>query len=60
MKAKENKDIDGADAVTWVRNRPVHPQESLEQVYRRDGPTRDVWILARHYLVPADRQLSWP
>ncbi|MFD3930030.1 hypothetical protein [Streptomyces sp. NPDC058614] len=51
VKAKENKDIDGADVVTWVRNRLVHPQESQERVYRWDGLTRDAWLLARHYLV---------
>ncbi|MFY4720105.1 hypothetical protein [Streptomyces sp. LaBMicrA B280] len=51
VKAKENKDIDGADVVTWVRNRLVHPQESQERVYGLDGLTRDAWLLARHYLV---------
>lgn len=51
VKAKENKDIDGADVVTWVRNRLVHPQESQERVYRLDGLTRDAWLLTRHYLV---------
>ncbi|AZQ39086.1 hypothetical protein EJ357_41325 [Streptomyces cyaneochromogenes] len=51
VKAKENENIDGADVVTWVRNRLVHPQESQEPVYRLDGLTRDAWLLARHYLV---------
>jgi hypothetical protein len=51
VKANENKDIDGADVVTWVRNRLVHPQESQERVYGLDGLTRDTWLLARHYLV---------
>lgn len=51
VKVNENKDIDGADVVTWVRNRLVHPQESQEPVYRLDGLTRDAWLLARHYLV---------
>ncbi|WDV32437.1 hypothetical protein OIM90_17430 [Streptomyces sp. AD16] len=51
VKRDENKDIDGADIVTWVRNRLVHPQESQEPVYRLDGLTRDAWLLARHYLV---------
>ncbi|MFI2434541.1 hypothetical protein [Streptomyces sp. NPDC018693] len=51
VKMNENKDIDGADVVTWVRNRLVHPQESQEPVYRLDGLTRDAWLLARHYLV---------
>ncbi|MGW7523038.1 hypothetical protein [Streptomyces sp. NPDC054783] len=50
-KADENRDVDGADVVTWVRNRLVHPQESQEPVYRLDGLTRDAWLLARHYLV---------
>ncbi|MFJ9173163.1 hypothetical protein [Streptomyces sp. NPDC102360] len=50
-KVNENKEIDGADVVTWVRNRLVHPQESQEPVYRLDGLTRDAWLLARHYLV---------
>ncbi|MEU6064055.1 hypothetical protein ABZ864_06000 [Streptomyces sp. NPDC047082] len=51
VKVNENKDIDGADVVTWVRNRLVHPQESQEPVYRLDGLTRDAWLLTRHYLV---------
>lgn len=51
VKMDENKDIDGADVVTWVRNRLVHPQESQKPVYRLDGLTRDAWLLARHYLV---------
>ncbi|MEU6258511.1 hypothetical protein [Streptomyces sp. NPDC047043] len=51
VKAKENRDVDGADVVTWVRNRLVHPQDSQEPVYRLDGLTRDAWLLARHYLV---------
>lgn len=51
VKMNENKVIDGADVVTWVRNRLVHPQESQEPVYRLDGLTRDAWLLARHYLV---------
>lgn len=51
VKANENKDIDGADVVTWVRNRLVHPQESQVRVYGLDGLTRDAWLLARHYLV---------
>ncbi|MEU2592870.1 hypothetical protein ABZ649_26850 [Streptomyces albidoflavus] len=51
VKRDENKDIDGADIVTWVRNRLVHPQESQEPVYRLDGLTRDAWLLARRYLV---------
>ncbi|HKR51541.1 MAG TPA: hypothetical protein VJT72_18560 [Pseudonocardiaceae bacterium] len=51
VQVNENKDIDGADVVTWVRNRLVHPQESQERVYGLDGLTRDAWLLARHYLV---------
>ncbi|MFC9429924.1 hypothetical protein [Streptomyces sp. NPDC056987] len=51
VKMNENKVIDGADVVTWVRNRLVHPQESQEPVYRLDGLTMDAWLLARHYLV---------
>ena len=51
VKSNHNRDADGADIVTWVRNRLVHPQESQESVYRLDGLTRDAWLLARHYLV---------
>ncbi|MGW8555238.1 hypothetical protein [Streptomyces tubercidicus] len=51
VKADKKIDIDGADVVTWVRNRLVHPQESQELVYRLDGLTKDAWLLARHYLV---------
>ncbi|MGY1495696.1 hypothetical protein ACW4TU_03470 [Streptomyces sp. QTS52] len=51
VKARENKEVDGADVVTWVRNRLVHPQESQERVYGLDGLTRDAWLLARQYLV---------
>ncbi|MEV3908674.1 hypothetical protein [Streptomyces canus] len=51
VKSNHNRDVDGADIVTWVRNRLVHPQESQERVYGLDGLTRDAWLLARHYLV---------
>ncbi|MFC6512200.1 hypothetical protein ACFQFR_04115 [Streptomyces goshikiensis] len=41
---------DGADVVTRVRNRLVHPKETQEPVYGVQGLVTDIWLLTRHYL----------
>ncbi|MFG2926717.1 hypothetical protein ACGFYA_35110 [Streptomyces sp. NPDC048305] len=41
---------DGADVVTRVRNRLVHPKETQEPVYGVKGLVTDTWLLTRHYL----------
>lgn len=48
---RQGRDLDGADVVTQVRNRLVHPKGSQNSVYKYDGLVPDVWRLARHYLV---------
>ncbi|MER5490502.1 hypothetical protein [Streptomyces sp. NPDC002490] len=41
---------DGADVVTRVRNRLVHPKEAQEPVYQIKGLVTETWLLTRHYL----------
>jgi hypothetical protein len=41
---------DGADVVTRVRNRLVHPKETQGPVYGVKGLVTDTWLLTRHYL----------
>ncbi|MFG3120809.1 hypothetical protein ACGFYO_02270 [Streptomyces sp. NPDC048201] len=41
---------DGADVVTRVRNRLVHPKEAQELVYGVKGLVTETWLLTRHYL----------
>jgi hypothetical protein len=48
---RQGRVLDGADVVTWVRNRLVHPKEIQERVYRLEGLVAEVWLLTRHYLV---------
>lgn len=48
---RQTRDLDGADVVTQIRNRLVHPKAAQEAVYRLDGLVAEVWLLARHYLV---------
>lgn len=43
--------FDGADIVTQVRNRLVHPEGGQEAVYDDSGLLTEVWGLTRHYLV---------
>jgi hypothetical protein len=43
-------DLDGADMVTWIRNRLVHPEGTQEPVYRLRGLVAEVELLTRHYL----------
>jgi hypothetical protein len=44
------RSADGADVVTRVRNRLVHPKETQEPVYGVKGLVTDSWLLTRHYL----------
>lgn len=44
------RSADGADVVTRVRNRLVHPKETQEPVYGVKGLVTDTWLLTRHYL----------
>ena len=48
---RQGRALDGADVVTQIRNRLVHPKATQESVYRLDGLVAEVWLLARHYLV---------
>lgn len=48
---RQGKLLDGADVVTQIRNRIVHPKGAQEPVYRLDGLTTEVWLMTRHYLV---------
>jgi hypothetical protein len=50
-KSRQGKVLDGADVVTQLRNRLVHPKDAQENVYRLDGLVAEAWLLARHYLV---------
>jgi hypothetical protein len=51
VKQSQNLDLDGADLVTWTRNRLVHPEATQEPVYRLSGLVAEVWMLTSHYLV---------
>jgi hypothetical protein len=48
---RQGRELDGADVVTRIRNRLVHPKAAQESVYRLNGLVAEVWLLARHYLV---------
>ncbi len=50
QQAGEARSVDGADVVTRVRNRLVHPKETQEPVYRIKGLVTETWLLTRHYL----------
>lgn len=49
-KQRQGRIMNGADVVTWTRNRLVHPKGAQENVYRLDGLTTELWCLSRHYL----------
>lgn len=49
-KKTQGLDLDGADMVTWTRNRLMHPEGTQEPVYRLDGLVAEVSLLTRHYL----------
>ncbi len=51
VKLSQKLDLDGADLVTWTRNRLVHPEATQEPVYRLSGLVAEVWLLTSHYLV---------
>lgn len=51
VKQSQKLDLDGADLVTWTRNRLVHPEATQEPVYRLSGLVAEVWLLTSHYLV---------
>jgi hypothetical protein len=48
---RQGRSLDGADVVTQIRNRLVHPADAQERVYQRSGLLMEVWLLTRHYLV---------
>jgi len=50
QRQRQGKEPDGADVVTWTRNRLVHPQGAQENVYQLNGLPSEVWLLTRHYL----------
>jgi hypothetical protein len=41
---------DGPSAVTYVRNRIVHPKARRDDIYHREGLLTDAWLLTRHYV----------
>ena len=45
--------LDGPEAVTWTRNRLIHPTpgKSNRDVYQYPGLLAEVWLLLRYYLV---------
>jgi hypothetical protein len=47
---RQGQNLDGAEVVTRIRNRLVHPKGAQERVYRQDGLVIDTWLLIRHYL----------
>lgn len=49
-KRDHGANLDGADLVTWVRNKLVHPTGAEEDVYRFKGAVTETWLLTRHYL----------
>jgi hypothetical protein len=49
--SRQGRELDGADVVTQIRNRLVHPAAAQELVYRLEGLVAEVWRLSRHYLV---------
>jgi len=50
VKQSQRLDLDGADMVTWTRNRIVHPEGTQEQIYQLTGLVAEVELLTRHYL----------
>ncbi|MEU6026945.1 hypothetical protein ABZ825_07980 [Streptomyces tauricus] len=50
QQVNEPRSADGADVVTRVRNRLVHPKETQEPVYGVKGLVTETWLLTRHYL----------
>lgn len=50
QQVSEVRSADGADVVTRVRNRLVHPKETQEPVYGVNGLVTETWLLTRHYL----------
>jgi hypothetical protein len=49
-KRDHGANMDGADVVTWVRNKLVHPTAAEEDVYRFKSAMTETWLLTRHYL----------
>ena len=49
--AEQGSMLDGADVVTQIRNRMLHPKGAQEKIYKLDGLTTEAWLLVRHYLV---------
>ncbi|OCC10927.1 hypothetical protein A3Q37_03045 [Streptomyces sp. PTY087I2] len=49
-KRDHGANMDGADLVTWVRNKLVHPTGAEDDVYRFKGAVTETWLLTRHYL----------
>jgi len=44
------KNLVGPEALTWVRNRLMHPDDRTPDVYQRVGLLRDTWTCTRYYL----------
>lgn len=49
-KQRQGRTLDGADVVTQIRNRLVHPKGAQENVYHLEELLGEVWLLIRHYL----------
>ncbi|MBM0201952.1 hypothetical protein JNW90_01625 [Micromonospora sp. STR1s_5] len=44
------KGLDGPEAVTWVRNRLIHPKAPHERLYTRETLVVEAWQQSREYL----------
>ena len=45
-----DKGMDGPEAVTWVRNRLVHPKTPHDHLYSRDSMLTESWLQSREYI----------
>ncbi len=44
------KGLDGPEAVTWVRNRLIHPEDPHDRFYTRESLVVETWQLSREYI----------
>lgn len=44
------KALDGPEAVTWVRNRLIHPKDPHDRLYTRESLVVDAWQQSREYI----------
>jgi hypothetical protein len=44
------KGLDGPEAVTWVRNRLIHPKDPHDRLYTRESLVVEAWQQSREYI----------